>query len=425
MWERYRTSGTKYLQIDKIGPLLFSIVALCIKIHNRSCPTPPKKQLFKKLQPYTRMIQLQMQQKVDPNGLTFDVFTNSLHEWLLLPIPIEILLNTADYEQLQSRLFEIKAQLTEKEKELTEERAKSKLLQESLQHFEAEAKNVEEKHRRASATLDAHKKDESKLEIIKRDLSDKAQKLKQSVLSMESMKAEEENHKINTQDLSVLVEIKRAQKDACKEKDEAMRYYDDIIKQCDDYWIKLNGSDLINSFEMNWTQWTIDDTIKWFDFVLTTHNYHPNNDNPNIDLTSNTDKDGYDTSDNSSDDDDDDDDDDDNSIRVHDNEDRKVCQIANKEMKQNSEIDYKDIKSKLEAAGFRAKKNLGFLAKPFNFRQCGFNNMQDCRILCKQTKKLIARYPKKRKNKTTRNVKNQSVGGDLEGDVQNTSMTKK
>ena len=172
MWERHCMG--EYVKIDKVGSLLFSIVALCIKIHDRNVKTPQKGALLKKLEPYTKLLQSQIQQKDDPTGLTQDDFNDSLHEWLLLPLPIENLLNTTDREKLESELFETKKQLIEKDKEIIKERRKSKLFQESLQHLEAEASIVEEKDRRASAILD--EKDQLKLEITELERTIEEQK---------------------------------------------------------------------------------------------------------------------------------------------------------------------------------------------------------------------------------------------------------
>ena len=89
MWGRHCMG--KYVTIDKVGGLLFSVAALCIKIHDRNADpyeTSEKDALSKRLEPYTKLIESQIQEKDDPTGLTRDDFDNSLYEWLLLPLSL-------------------------------------------------------------------------------------------------------------------------------------------------------------------------------------------------------------------------------------------------------------------------------------------------------------------------------------------------
>ena len=75
--------------------------------------------------------------------------------------------------------------------------------------------------------------------------------------------------------------------------------------------------------------------------------------------------------------------------------------------------------------GKESPSNLPSLEKPFNFQQCGFKNRRDCKLLCKQTKRLIKKYPKKQKGakkKKTKQLseKNNYNNDDLEGKVKDT-----
>ena len=168
----------EYVKTDKVGSLLFSIVALCIKIHDRNVKTPQKGALLKKLEPYTKLLQSQIQQKEDPIGLTQEDFNDNLHEWLLLPLPIENLLSSTDREKLESELFETKKQLIEKDKEIFKERRKSKIFQESLAEIQKEAERYEQEkveidgvkkeyERRESQVLS--EKEQMQLEILDKD----------------------------------------------------------------------------------------------------------------------------------------------------------------------------------------------------------------------------------------------------------------
>ena len=130
MWENH-CEDKGYVKIDKVGSFLFDIVQLCIKMHDPNHETPQKDVLLKKLEPYTKLLELQIQEKDDPTGLTQDDFNDSLHEWLLLPLPLPF--------EINKQLFEIKKQFIEKDKEIIKTRRKAKLFQESMEHLEAEA----------------------------------------------------------------------------------------------------------------------------------------------------------------------------------------------------------------------------------------------------------------------------------------------
>ena len=85
-------------------------------------------------------------------------------------------------------------------------------------------------------------------------------------------------------------------------------------------------------------------------------------------------------------------------------------------------VDYNDVKSKLLILGFKPKRELPVLLKPFQFARFGFKNRQDCKLLCQKTKLLIEKYPKNKRNKSKKqNQKTQKdckSNNGLEGFVQ-------
>ena len=221
--------------------------------------------------------------------------------------------------------------------------------------------------------------------------------------------------------LSLLVEIKQIEKRAKEEREatmnEALKRYNNVVKECNNDWSKLNGDNLIDSFEKEWTQWSIDDTINWFDFVLKMEETRYSNDkhqNGNVNINGND----YNSDSESYSDDSDSDSEsgsDETSDDNHDDEKERELEKNRKKFKSN-EIDFEDIKSRLEATGFRAKTDLVHLDKAFNFKQCGFKNKKDCKVLCKQTKKLIEKYPRKKQKKKKKNhiVKHQSANDEYD-----------
>ena len=88
MWQKHCMG--KYVKIDKVGSLLYDIARLCIKIHDRNVKPLDLEndELVKKLEPYTKLLESQIREKDDPTGLTQDDLNDSLHEWLLLPLPL-------------------------------------------------------------------------------------------------------------------------------------------------------------------------------------------------------------------------------------------------------------------------------------------------------------------------------------------------
>ena len=255
------------------------------------------------------------------------------------------------------------------------------------------------------------------------------QKISDSVLSAATQMASGQ-HYHSSQFLPLLIEIKDIEKTAKEEKDtvtkQALYRFDTIMKKCNENWSKLNGDNLIDSIEKEWTQWSIDDALKWFDLILKMEKSKEDgpkfNDN-NCDSDSDYEIDDYSSGSSSSDGSESDFQETiENNINNDDEKERELKK-SNRKIKSGNEINFQDIKSRLEATAFRARKDLPFFIQPFNFKQCGFKNKKDCEILCKHTKQLIEKYPKEKKMKSRKSiVKHSNVNDDddLEGVVQDT-----
>ena len=165
-----------------------------------------------------------------------------------------------------------------------------------------------------------------------------------------------------------------------------------------DSWNNLGGDDAIDFFKQTWQEWSVDDTIKWFKLALNGINASSDDDYEIEDCSSDS---SYDETD-----------------------DRKQ-QIL---LSNHDPIDFNDIKSQLLILGFKAKREIPVLLKPFQFERFGFKNKKDCKLLCKKTKLLIKKYPKiKAKISKTHNCcrtteKNNKNGPGLEGFVEDTNI---
>ena len=149
----------------------------------------------------------------------------------------------------------------------------------------------------------------------------------------------------------------------------------------------IDGIEAIDSFEKRWCEWSVDDTIEWFEFVLSQDSEHIYDNDYEIE--------DYNSSDSSDDDNDEEEDDEKQHVR-----DREVTEL----------IDFKQVRSYLCGLGFNTKKDLPILVKSFQFERFGFKNKNDCKLLCKKTKGLVKKYPRKsnkskKKNKTRKNQK--------------------
>ena len=134
--------------------------------------------------------------------------------------------------------------------------------------------------------------------------------------------------------------------------------------------------------ESKWQRWKVNDSVKWFEYVLS-RNYEEN--------TNDVVDDNSDSEDENENDD---------------NEDEKQSILETKNgnySKQSNvtaiEIDYKVIASQLSSIGFRAKTYLPLIQQPLQFRHYGFKNKGHRKILFKYTKQLIQKYPRQSNKK--------------------------
>ena len=165
----------------------------------------------------------------------------------------------------------------------------------------------------------------------------------------------------------------------------------------------MKSDDMVNELESKWTHWNVHDTVQWFEYVLST-TYESG-------VINDSDCEIDDLSDNS--------DDDDESGNSGDNEDDEKSNQTNVN-NDSSNVDYKLIERQLLSIGFRAKKNLPLIQESFQFRQYGFKNKQDRKILCKKTKQLLQKYPKQSKKKKNAKAKEFEQQQDVEGNIEDT-----
>ena len=183
------------------------------------------------------------------------------------------------------------------------------------------------------------------------------------------------------------------------------------MNELNKYWNDLNGDNIIDSFESNWTKWNVNDSLKWFKFVLSTkytlsiNNMHMNNNNNDNDyVIENLSEDDSDT--------------DSDSESDSENDDEKLKESNVKETNVRVAIDYSVVEEQLNKLQFRAKKNLPLIKKSFQYHQFGFENKNDRKLLCQATKELMEKYPKKSKKKSQNNKNKQN--DNLEGFVDDT-----
>ena len=200
--------------------------------------------------------------------------------------------------------------------------------------------------------------------------------------------------------LSLCCQIAEIENNIEHEKEKMNNYFNNLKNDMIKYWNALKGNDVIDEFEQKWTQWNVDDTLNWFSFVLKCKKYSSIDDgNVNSDCK-NDESDDSDTSDASE------------------------SESESNGSRKREKVDYKKVRNLLIAINFRAKKNLPLMLKSFQFKQFGFQNKNDCKLLCKQTKLLMEKYPKKsKKSKSKRKQKFKQPNNDhdlIEGFVQET-----
>ena len=178
-----------------------------------------------------------------------------------------------------------------------------------------------------------------------------------------------------------------------------------MLDDVKDSWNNLGGNDAVVSFEKRWCEWSVDETTQWFAFLL---------DTKSVDIYGDDDYEIEDYSSSTSNSGDEND---------NDEEDDEKKQETNEVL-----VDFKHVESVLYGMDFNAKKYFPVLLKPFQFKTFGFGNKQDRKLLCKKTKALIEKYPRKSKSnkkyqkskeKNNNNINNNEY--NLEGFVQHTN----
>ena len=180
-------------------------------------------------------------------------------------------------------------------------------------------------------------------------------------------------------------------------------YYDSLICDCKQAWNDYNISKRIDLMEQQWTNWDVKDALLWFKYNLVTHGHHDSVNYKHYNNNGNGNGNDYDsdyTIDDLSDSDDDSDD-----------------QTSNN----SSEIDWNIIDSKMKSFGFRAKRNFPNMNNHYIFKQFGFKNKTDCKLLCEKTKRLLQKYPKTNKRKDKKS-KERAVSEQMEGMVEDTNV---
>ena len=170
-----------------------------------------------------------------------------------------------------------------------------------------------------------------------------------------------------------------------------------------EYWNSLNGNNVIDAFEKKWFEWTIDDTIRWFDFVLKCKDSGDSD-------HSDSDYEIHDCSSDESESERDDENENGSNAITMDMDEKK--QEIN-DIVVSTPIDFTNVKIRMEAMEFRAKRDFGLILKPFQFKRFGFRNKNDCKLLFKQTQLLLKKYPKKSKNKSK---KSKNKRNDIDDD---------
>ena len=155
-----------------------------------------------------------------------------------------------------------------------------------------------------------------------------------------------------------------------------------IVDDIKDSWDILDGSNVADEFERRWCDWSVNDTIKWFQLTLiNSKNINLNGDDSNNSNSNNNNGDEIQECSSESSDEDDDGDDETNNYN-------------------HDATDYQHVQKLLFAMDFNAKKDLPILVKPFQFKRFGFKNKNDCKLLCKKTQQLVKKYPKKERKQS-------------------------
>ena len=170
------------------------------------------------------------------------------------------------------------------------------------------------------------------------------------------------------------------------------------------YWKDLNGDEILDNFESNWTKWKVEDVVKWFKFTLASKD--------DMKFEDSSDSDDESDDDSSTDDNDD-----------QDTDEKKDVDSSNTQvhkMSDDKEIDYEFVTKQLLLADFHSKTYFPLIQKGVQFKPYGFKNKSDCNLLCKSTQKLLKKYPKRSRNKKKEKKKTKQQEIEIEGNVDDT-----
>ena len=181
----------------------------------------------------------------------------------------------------------------------------------------------------------------------------------------------------------------------------------------------------IDAFEQNWTKWSIDDTIEWFKYVLVCKQNKPkpqnndeNNENEiefydsdysieNLDIESDTaSENDYNCDQN-----------------IDNNDDEKKNEES--QMKFNNDsIDFDHIKQRMIEESFILPKHFLLAMDKTDLKKIGFIKRNEYQLIYKQTKILVAKYPKgKRRKKSVKKQREENiVYNQIEGAVEDTGL---
>ena len=271
-------------------------------------------------------------------------------------------------------------------------------------------KNVQEKDENSDKINEEHRI-YSKNEL---SFDQQISKLKAKIVKVKGSSGKD--FTLNNDTLNCLIQMKQLENNIQTQKEkmihETIAYFDSIQNDLHDCCKDFKPKNIIDSFEKRWMHWDIGDAINWFNFVLKHKKYEL----PLFDVSGNysdehesaNDKGDYDQ---------------DYEIENYSSESdsgnnpvdklEESSQNISKDMIRSgydydlydNAFDFGTVKAQLEAMQFRANQDLPIIVKSFQFSRFGFKNKQDCKILCKQTKLLMKKYPKE----TNRNRKNNTV----------------
>ena len=171
----------------------------------------------------------------------------------------------------------------------------------------------------------------------------------------------------------------------------------------------------IDLFEENWAKWSIEDTVEWFKYVLNCKEKNNINDDSSIedsDTESETETESEtDLNENKAMSKN-------NNIINNNNEDEKKSENENTNL---CDVDFDSVSKTMRRENFLPKHFLIAMDKK-DLIKIGFKTRNDYRLIYKQTKMLVVKYPKGKKSrknrKKSRNREIDNVGDSLRNQVE-------